>query len=799
MFIRSALFGLRNRKGSDKDRELKFTEDPLDKQSLEKDALPTPVTNGHAPAVVCVDECPYVYPAFLEDPFETNGFTFGPLWQSFGWVGGIHGLGNLFEALELPIRRSHSHYDVQLQVVHSAFGFPEYSLAVDNDKVGKDLHVVTAKLTRSPEGISPGSNATSDAVPVEVLVAPADSEPSTSVSPTEQPGSAVVDRDIGGNVQPTLPNSRAGAPSKKTPTVAVAASNRRKEGAYMLPTAASSLKASKDTPTTTPNRKAPKDAPAAATNRKAPKDTPAAPDVKAPKKGATQGKPDVSVRGEPDGRNDTTKDSGPSKPTNSSSRNGTSGGTINRRNEVPVVQLEKQNKPSMVATAAGDEPALSGDSKSDPKAEISSQGEPANSAAQAYLAAPPRVNERTMERDCFSFALEIEYPRSVPTAPVHNTVLKPQAPAHVLPPSLPPPIIAPTAPPPAETTQQRIHQSNSAEFSNPPMGAGLSDGYEEHQQVTARSPTQTFRPPGIPPVPPRSPGPTADKNYRIAFETEEDDVFRELEGEDPLRVVGTSAVGSTLLGVVPKAWLPLLNRGQKCHFQWFRCPRDEPATKIDNAKFAKYQLRPEDINHRLQVVSAPVLADGSIGDVMTAISPWVLDVRGSNTTSRRRRGGSGGGSVVSNGYSPSLGRTGSMGSRRVGSVRSSGSTEVNSLAETTVGSSPVQILGEAMVGETLVVAAPSWDDHSGAALEPSKCKIQWLRGTKERSGHYSFNKIPGAKTPRYVVAYEDFNCRLRVVAAPILEGGSVGRAWTALTARITNPLSREPLASTGEY
>jgi len=120
------------------------------------------------------------------------------------------------------------------------------------------------------------------------------------------------------------------------------------------------------------------------------------------------------------------------------------------------------------------------------------------------------------------------------------------------------------------------------------------------------------------------------------------------------------------------------------------------------------------------------------------------------------------------------------------SIRSNGSTEINSVAETTAGNSPVQILGEALVGETLVVAAPSWDDKSGQALEASKCKIQWLRGTKERSGHYSFNKIPGAKTPRYLITQGDFNCRLRVVAAPIDESGAVGRAWTALTGRITS-------------
>jgi hypothetical protein len=35
----------------------------------------------------------------------------------------------------------------------------------------------------------------------------------------------------------------------------------------------------------------------------------------------------------------------------------------------------------------------------------------------------------------------------------------------------------------------------------------------------------------------------------MAFETVEDDLFRELEGEDPLRVVGTAAVGSTLLSM----------------------------------------------------------------------------------------------------------------------------------------------------------------------------------------------------------------------------------------------------------
>jgi hypothetical protein len=103
-----------------------------------------------------------------------------------------------------------------------------------------------------------------------------------------------------------------------------------------------------------------------------------------------------------------------------------------------------------------------------------------------------------------------------------------------------------------------------------------------------------------------------------------------------------------------------------------------------------------------------------------------------------------------------------------------------------------QVIGECVVGERLTVTAPEWTrlqpgvrgSPQAGGLEPGNCKIQWLRGVKERTGRYTFNKIAGAKTPRYKLVPEDANCRLRVVAAPLLLDGSVGKAWTALTARI---------------
>jgi len=103
------------------------------------------------------------------------------------------------------------------------------------------------------------------------------------------------------------------------------------------------------------------------------------------------------------------------------------------------------------------------------------------------------------------------------------------------------------------------------------------------------------------------------------------------------------------------------------------------------------------------------------------------------------------------------------------------------------------VIGECVVGERLTVTAPEWTklqpgvkpSTQAGGLEPGNCKIQWLRGVKERTGRYTFNKIAGAKTPRYTLAPEDANCRLRVVAAPLLLDGSVGKAWTALTARVT--------------
>lgn len=56
--------------------------------------------------------------------------------------------------------------------------------------------------------------------------------------------------------------------------------------------------------------------------------------------------------------------------------------------------------------------------------------------------------------------------------------------------------------------------------------------------------------------------------------------------------------------------------------------------------------------------------------------------------------------------------------------------------------------------QRLIVAAPEWTrlqpgvKGKAGGLEMNNCKIQWLRGVKERTGRYTFNKISGAKTPR---------------------------------------------------
>ncbi|KAK3234138.1 hypothetical protein CYMTET_55597 [Cymbomonas tetramitiformis] len=254
-----------------------------------------------------------------------------------------------------------------------------------------------------------------------------------------------------------------------------------------------------------------------------------------------------------------------------------------------------------------------------------------------------------------------------------------------------------------------------------------------------------------------------------------------------LRLVGRPRVGGLLLCVVPKSWLPTLTRGSKCHFQWFRCFNSEPAQLVAGAKHAKYQILPGDVGCRLQLVAAPIEEDGSFGEALSVVSDYVTEGSASNVSSRYSSRDS------SRASSPTRKTSSSTHFTVADAVRNNrrASTGGQGL-KPTLKSSPsilpersgsVQIMGEARMGQTLTVAA-SGDlcrEPSGA---PRKCKIQWLRGLKEQSGNYTFLKIPGAKTPKYTVGVHDLGCRLRVVAAPVLPDGSVGKAYTTHTDRI---------------
>eukprot|EP00959_Pyramimonas_sp_CCMP1952_P247031 5163147-Pyramimonas_sp.AAC.1 len=297
MFIRSAIlgFGKRNKKpaeDSDPDADI-----DSDKNLRVKDAGHKPEINGHAevPAAgISVEENPrekpFACPASHDDPYELNGFTFGPLWHSFGWVGGIYSLGTLLEALERPVRRAHSHYDYQLQVVHSAFGFRESGLEVDNEMVGKDLHLITADLVYSPNRMSPAHKQSVAPVPVEIRFGSSDDEKSQPSSFSKSlPDAAAPDLESDKGLKKTPSKGPIGARGKKKP----AATAPTTRGLFLRPTAASAKVPIRKASATTSNRRTSKDVPTAASNRKAVKESPAkeAPAEKAAKEAPAEKTP----------------------------------------------------------------------------------------------------------------------------------------------------------------------------------------------------------------------------------------------------------------------------------------------------------------------------------------------------------------------------------------------------------------------------------------------------------------------------------------------------------------------------
>mmetsp|Transcript_43995 Transcript_43995/g.84044 ORF Transcript_43995/g.84044 Transcript_43995/m.84044 type:complete len:732 (+) Transcript_43995:424-2619(+) len=272
----------------------------------------------------------------------------------------------------------------------------------------------------------------------------------------------------------------------------------------------------------------------------------------------------------------------------------------------------------------------------------------------------------------------------------------------------------------------------------------------------------------------------------------EDDAFRLKEGEDALRVGGKAVVGATLMAVVPRSWISYVQRGNKCFIQWFRCKRGSAAEKVAGATYAKYQITNLDKGCRMQLVAAMVQDDGGIGSAMSYLSEWV--VQETPRERRRRRESSERRSHAGSRTRSTVSRTKSISERHAGGENSVGSSHAPSMQEsetttTLLTSSPVQIVGEAVVGETLLVAAPEWSSMHKEGLTVNTSRIQWLRGHKDRSGRYNFTKVVGAKTPRYLLTEQDLNCRLRVVAAPILENGLVGKAWTTLSQRVTQRMA----------
>jgi hypothetical protein len=71
------------------------------------------------------------------------------------------------------------------------------------------------------------------------------------------------------------------------------------------------------------------------------------------------------------------------------------------------------------------------------------------------------------------------------------------------------------------------------------------------------------------------------------------------------QVSGATTVGAVQLCVVPRAWLPAINQGHPCLFQWFRGREgsSQPAVSIPGAISAKLVSQPEDEDHQLQVRS----------------------------------------------------------------------------------------------------------------------------------------------------------------------------------------------------
>jgi len=248
-----------------------------------------------------------------------------------------------------------------------------------------------------------------------------------------------------------------------------------------------------------------------------------------------------------------------------------------------------------------------------------------------------------------------------------------------------------------------------------------------------------------------------------------------------LQVLGRARIKSTMTCVVSKSWAAQHGGANKCYFQWYRVSKDSHKTKIVGAKYSKYTVTIEDLDHRLQVVAAPVMEGGNVGPSSYSVPSDIVTQQQSQSTGDLIELASGV-SLKTDGMSHGLRSSGMRRYSAQGLVFSG--TNVQNSANVQNSEGRVQIYGEGQVGTALVVAAPTWNDGSGEALESRKCRIQWLRGMKAGNGQYVFTKIHGAKTPHYMVTDEDLGCRLRVVAAPLLPDGQIGKAYTALSRRI---------------
>eukprot|EP00899_Mesostigma_viride_P020345 jgi/Mesvir1/28311/Mv04831-RA.1 len=99
----------------------------------------------------------------------------------------------------------------------------------------------------------------------------------------------------------------------------------------------------------------------------------------------------------------------------------------------------------------------------------------------------------------------------------------------------------------------------------------------------------------------------------------------------------------------------------------------------------------------------------------------------------------------------------------------------------TEGDSWLQVVGKLAVGAVVTAA--------GRAPEGvTKWKFQWYRcRLEESSGGILYKKIVGAVRPRYTVDAKDNGCVLRVLAAPVLADGTLGKAVAAFSGVVGGP------------